>query len=845
MFKNLASIPAAIVISAFILPPTGQAQTTTLPDDRPIMLEEVIVTANRREENLQEVPMSVTAFSGDFFKETGTTNFSEIQNYTPNLQILTGGDSRSTSVRIRGIGSVGSNSGIDPSVGIFVDGVYQGRAGMTISDLFDIQQVEVLRGPQGTLYGKNTAAGAITIATKQPSLEFEAEVETVIANNERYELRGMVNVPFGDSGHAMRVTAFGVNQDHLYENTLTGDGVNDVNKYGTKTRFLFDFEDAGEYLITVDYSKEDTDCCAFNAIDYDGLSTLNSPLSPNPSTQVAQEIGPVTDPASDYPLGSDRMQFNSLLNNPLNTTITEIPDADPFDNNVWVNETPQNKVEVGGIALEANWEIPGDHSLVFIPAWRHYETDSSFDGDFSGFDAVIGTTDVQLDQYSGELRIASQAGETWEYQAGLYAYYSDMDSKGTFEMTPLLTTSIPDIVPGFGLYTFYPDGSTNVDDNTYKTTSYAVFGQTTWNISDKWTTTLGLRYTYEKKERIGSQITEGYDFSGSTDPCDNVFVDAPPIAGGCIEYDNSKEDSDVSPSFTVRYFPVDDLMTYALISRGFKSGGFDQRRVQEGENGEFDPETSTNYELGWKGTWLDRTLQVNGTFYYVDYDDFQSQTFDGSSLKVTNAGNMRSYGTELEIVYVAGENTTMGSSIGYNKAEYEDFDNGQCTVDESFDWYYGTMGAQDGSPGTPSRVSPLDPTSPLKWGNPPESTCLKDLGGESVENTPEWTTSSWIQYNRPVSDNLVTVTRVEHQYTNSYFLDQDQDKNLKNDAINVFNLRFALTNIENSWEAAIWGKNITDEKSYVLGIDIPTVGGYAGIVAPRRTYGLTLRYNYY
>jgi iron complex outermembrane receptor protein len=840
----------SLFFAASLVAVPGQAQSDSNSDSKPsYALEEVIVTANKREENLQDVPMSVSAFSEQFFKDTGVTELSDLAKYTPSLTITPGADSRSTSVRIRGIGSVGSNSGIDPSVGIFIDGVYQGRAGMSVSDLFDIERVQVLRGPQGTLYGKNTAAGAITINTRDPSLDLEANIETVIANNERYELRGMVNVPFGDTGHAMRVTAFGVDSDHLYDNKVTGNGINNAHKYGTKTKFLFDFSDAGEYVLTLDYTKEDTDCCAFSVIEYEGLSTLNSPLTANPSTAEQTKIGVVDDPRSFYNPGDDRMQFIDLQTTAANNGQPfAVPNSDPFGDDYYQDVDPYNKVEVGGVSLEANWEITGDHTLTFIPAWRHYKQESGFDGDFGPAPAVFGTSDVDLDQYSGEFRIASAAGETWEYQAGIYGYYSDMDSEGTFAMSPLLITSIPPFEPGAaGLDLFYPNGSLNIDTNNYKTTSFAAFGQTTWNISEKWSTTLGLRYTTEEKTRKGSQVTEGYDFFGETDPC-AAFVEAPPVAGSCLDYNTTKSDSDISPSLTVRFYPVEDLMTYALVSRGFKSGGFDQRRLVPGDEGEFDAEESTNYELGWKGTWLDRRLIVNGTFYFVDYDDFQSQTFDGSALKVTNAGTMQSYGTELEIVFAAGENTTMGSAIGYNKAEYDEFDLGQCTVQGTFDWYYGDLGAQDGSPGAPSKVTPLDPNSPLKWpvpNNAAENTsCSQDLAGEPVENTPEWTASSWIQYNKPIGE-LVTVSRIEHQYTDSYHLDQDQDSNLKNDSLNLFNLRFTLTNIDNSWEAAIWGNNVTDEESYALGIDIPTVGGFAGIVAPRRTYGLTLRYNWY
>ncbi|MFT4823718.1 MAG: iron complex outermembrane receptor protein [Halioglobus sp.] len=772
------------------------------PDPKPsqaksFALEEVIVTANRHAQNLQEVAISVTAFTADFFQDTGVTDLAGLEQYTPNLKITPGADSRSTSIRIRGIGSVGSNSGIDPSVGMFIDGVYQGRAGMSIGDLIDIERVEILRGPQGTLYGKNTAAGAISIITLKPAPEFEAQAEITYANDNRKEFRGMVNLPLGDSDDAVRLTGFSVNSDHLYDNTFTGEGLNDANKWGVKSRFLFDTDSAGEWLITLDYSKEDTDCCGFAAIDYEGFSTLNSPITNNPSAAFSEQLGLNAQgtPILQYTAFEDSEGFSP-------------PPADPFSDDYWFDGEISNKVTVGGVALEWNYDLDNDATLTLINAWRNYTSDSTYDGDFTGYNAVRGSTDVELDQYSSELRYHVNSGDTFETQLGLYAYYSEFNSIGTFNMQEPLVRNI-------GIAFFYPEGSLNTDDNLYTTTSMAAFGQFTWNITDKFSATLGLRYTYEKKEREGSQITEGLNPGFPA-------IDIPPVAGPDVFYDDKRSDTDVSPSLNLRYFINPDLMTYASVSRGFKSGGFNQRREVVGSNGEFDEEIATNYELGWKGNWLDRRLQINGTFYFINYDDFQSQGFDGSSIKVTNAGVLQSYGTEIEITYLPTENLLLGSSIGYTKAEYDKFENGQCTVEEAFEEFYIVNGAQGGSPGT-------------------FASCRRDLAGKPLDNAPEWNLSSYAQYDMVITDSLVGIARLEHSYIDSYFLDSDLDPNLENDAVNLVNLRLTLTTPENDWEVAIWGRNLLGEEYYALGLDIPTLGGYTGIVAPDTTYGITAR----
>ncbi|MGB1139364.1 MAG: TonB-dependent receptor, partial [Halioglobus sp.] len=503
------------------------------------------------------------------------------------------------------------------------------------------------------------------------------------------------------------------------------------------------------------------------------------------------------------------------------------PQADPFDDKFWFNDPLKNDVTVGGVALEWNREIAGEHDLTFINAWRHYESDSVFDGDFSAYDAVSGLTEVDLDQYSSELRIASTASEVFEYQGGIYYYYAEFDSLGEFAM------GVP-LVEAIGLDLFFPDGSLNIDDNTYTTTSYAAFGQLVWNFAEQWSATLGLRWTREVKERDGAQITEGVNpaFGGEN----GSPIDIPPVAGPNTFYDDERDDSDISPTLNLRYFPTPALMLYTSVSRGFKSGGFDQRRVPADENGEFEDEASTSYEIGWKGTWFERRLQVNGTLFYVDYDDFQSQTFDGSSIKVTNAGVMESYGLEMDAIFAASPNLVVGTAVGYTHATYDEFDRGQCTIEQAFEQYYVEENAQFGTPGSAG--------SPPPRSAPGTTPCLQDLAGEEVDNSPEWTVSSFAQYDMQIAENLLAAIRAEHNYISSFYLDQDLDRNLKNDSVDLVNLRLTFSNVDADWEVALWGKNLLNEEYFVFGIDIPTVGGYGGVAAPDLSYGITLRYSW-
>jgi iron complex outermembrane receptor protein len=789
MSRSVARLTVLLVLVATASSPASRAQDGG--DSGPAVLEEIIVKATRRAQNLQDVPMSVSAFTEEFFRDTGIRTLDALEAYTPSLRVQTRVDSRST----------------------------------------------VLRGPQGTLYGKNTAAGAISIYTRKPVAEFEAGLEYTYDNDQRSELRGVVNIPVANTGHALRLAGFGNYGDHIYENEFAdaafadaaAEDLNDTNRWGGRGRFLLDLESTGDLLLTLDYTREDTDCCAIAVMSYNGLSTLNAPLTGNPSAERQQEYGMAVPPeqapgglSPNYP--GYRLQYSAFED----TQGFSPPAADPFDDKYWFDGPSNNEVEVGGVALEWNRELGGEHELAFINAWRHYESDSAFDGDFSAYNAVGASTEVDLDQYSSELRIASNAGVTFEYQGGLYAYYSEFDSLGRYTMFPPLVQAIE-------LDVIFPDGTLNTDDNTYTTTSFAVFGQLTWNIADQWSSSLGLRWTRERKEREGSQVTRGVN--PALDMGNGSPIDIPPVAGPNITLDDERDDTDVSPTLSVRYFPTGGLMAYASISRGFKSGGFDQRRLLEGENGEFKDEESTSYEVGWKGTWMERRLQVNGTLFYVDYDDFQSQAFDGATFRVTNAGAMESYGLEIDSVFAFSEALIMGTAVGYTDATYDEFDNGQCTVVQAFERYFVAENAQYGAPATAGG-------SPVR--SPPGTTpCAQDLGGSDVDNVPEWTVSSFLQYTMRMTAGLAMILRAEHNYIDGFYLDQDLDPNLKNDAIDLVNLRATLTNPDNDWEVALWGRNLLNEEYFAFGIDIPTVGGYGGTTAPDLSYGLTLRYNWY
>jgi len=817
-------------------------------------VEDLYVTATKREEALQDVPISMSALNAEFLDDSGITQFGQLSEYVPNLTINPVTDTRGTIMRIRGIGSVGNNAGIDPSVGVFIDGVYQGRAGMSVGDLLDIERVEVLRGPQGTLYGKNTAAGLINIISKRPAYEWETVAEGLFGNYSNYEARASVNVPIVDEHVAGRFSGYWVDRDGFDRRLKVAgreyglpsvppnptppvpnpnrtvapdesftplesederflfqdDRVNDADKWGAKGRLLWDVMDSLSFLVTGDYSKEDTACCVADIITFEGFPTLSSFLTFQNLAAYGVEVVPPRPPG----FAGIRFQGSGI----------PLPGGDGFDHVVAANEDPENEVEIGGVALDATYELPempviGGSVVNLIGSWRTYSSDSLFDGDFSYYEVAQWDTDVDLNQYSLELRFTSPGGDLVDYQTGFYFYHQDMDTVDELSFR----------WDAVHLFQAVPV-SRNVGDNTHKTWSYAGFGQVTLNPLDQVSLTGGVRVTHEKKTRVGSQtctrwLDEDHDGEWEWVPNPVGGLDVPPICGPpafVTPGENERKVTNVSGMANLRYFPMEDVMLYASFATGFKSGGFNQLRVLLDTPTEFDDEESMNFEVGFKTSWFDRMVTLNATGFYTDYDKFQAQLFDGTSVSVRNAGSLESYGAEGDIVIVPVPGLVLSSAVGFNIAKYKDFTNGEQTAAQRWE------------------VTGGFPTACTEVG-----VCVQDLSGKRLDSAPRWNISNFAQYEfllpwLPVELFL----RAEYTYTSMRFLAQDLDPNLKQDSTHVVNLRGGFRAEDKLWEVTGWVRNLTDEEYNVVGFDVPTINGFAGINAPPRQYGLTVRMNF-
>jgi len=755
---------------------------------KPKAIDEVVVTAQKRTQDIQDVPISITALTDDFLKDTGSTSLLEIGRFAPNVSLNQVTDSRSTVIRIRGIGSDGTNAGIDPAVGVFVDGVYQGRTGLASSlDLADVERIEVLRGPQGTLYGKNTAAGAISVVTKRPQLnDWDAFFENTWGSYDDRQLRGTVNVPVVDDRVAMRFTGYVAQRDGFDTNRFDGGDRNNVDRNGARFKTLVDITPNLEWLVWADYATEQTSCCVADISSYRGAPSLDVSFGRFP---------------------------NSLVGSLAETTGRRLPRADVFDRVVDANEPPTNDTQLLGLSSELNWTV-GEHVVTLLTGYRHFKSFSLLDGDFSSYDAVIQKTDEKFQQWSSELRLTSPSGERLEWVTGLYFYYQKDETEGQTGIGPEWIEASPVIgkaIEALGAADENGDIS-NFDTNTHETWSYAAFGQGTYSLLDSLSLTAGVRLNYERKARVGSQIA-GFK-----------ALDAGPF-GPDVYADEKFSVFNVSPMGAIRWFPTLDTMVFLSVAQGFKSGGFNQLRTAMGVETQFNDEKSTDLELGFRSTWFDRMITLNATAFHTWYDDFQAQAFDGSAFSVTNAGSLRSWGVEVDGIVVPHPSVMVGFGLGYNPTEYDEFPNSPCTAQQFYDL---------------NRDSPA-----LRVNN-----CTQDLEGRPLDNAPEWSASLFANYERALGSlpglgwSVLGFLRADWTYQSRIFLQQDLDPNLQQSGYGLLNLRTGLRTEDEHWELVFGVQNVTDQNFKVTGFDVPIVNGFASIVGPRRQFLGTIRYRY-
>lgn len=608
----------------------------------------IIVTARRREEALIDVPVAVTAFSRDQLQDLQAQDLSGIQGAVPNLNLVQGrGSASSANIFIRGVGQPDALQTFDPAVGVYVDGVFLSRIQGALLTLSDVERVEVLRGPQGTLYGKNTIGGAVNIISRKPDFdEFTANGSVLYGSFDQLTVNGYVSAPIVEDSVALSIAGLYDTRDGIITNPLTGEEFNDRDNLTFRSILRVRPSDSVEISLSGDYTRQR------NAL------TLGNPTAPIFQT--------------DFLLGA-----------------VQLSPADPFGPFDFESATSFTNgegqaLDHWGLSLNASFQLSDTLELVSISSYRDLESAFFIDIDATQFE--IGDVFVGLDQrqWSQELQLR----------------YSSDNLNGVFGLYYLnerVTSDQEAFADDLFAFGGFPITFSRLINDDQETDSFAAFGQLTYDISDYWSITGGLRYTYE--ERRYNRFTTTLSSNPLLSGLDFSFPDdlPPPLNG-----DDTADFGAFTPSLTLSYTPAADRLIYASASRGFKSGGFNGRA-----NGladltlfvdgapqlvtTFEPETVWTYEVGGKAAFLDGKVQVSAAAFYSDYRNFQARVgggVDGGAgvgvFPVLNAGELGIFGFEIETVVKPAKGLTVTGSLGYLDAQYNEFNDGRRVPPQTF-----------------------------------------------------------------------------------------------------------------------------------------------------------------
>jgi outer membrane receptor protein involved in Fe transport len=821
------------VVGALVLataPALSQQATETAENTRTI--DTIIVTAQKREQSLQDVPIVVTAVSEQLLRDTGVKDIKDLAILAPGLTVTSTSSEASTTARIRGIGTVGDNPGLESSVGVVVDGVYRPRNGVAFGDLGELERIEVLKGPQGTLFGKNTSAGVINVISKRPQFDFGSDIELTTGNFSALEGAASITGPLAGDTLAGR----------LYVSARERDGYYDVNRgqgprsedddwdrsfYTARGQLLFRPAENFEARLIADYTERDENCCG----------------------AVQMNAGPTAG------------RIDALVTD----TGVAIP-ADPFEYDIFSNRPTTQEITDQGVSAELVFDI-GELELTSITAWRNWEMVNGQDVDYSSADIFYrdpgGPNFTEFDQLSQELRLAGETGKM-NWIVGAFFASEDLDTRSQllygadyeryissrFAPAPLTAQAAREgwlaatlgVAPG----AVFPAGTGQFDSYAQESTSYALFANNSIAFTDHLELTLGVRYTKEEKE-----LDSRYDNTGGGLGCARIrqnlagpvgpgnigaqltVAPAPPAAvnsaavfvgtacstandhayTGLSTRQTSIDEDDVSGTAKLAYRINDDVMTYASYARGYKASGYNLDRTRVSPlapsvitDTSFAEELVDSYELGVKTTLANNSLLLNGTVFYQDYQDFQLNTFTGIQFVVRSLPQVISQGVDFDMVWFTPlDQLSLQGGVTYAETEIEDF------------------GTTLGESGVFSAAREND----------------------RLSFAPKWSSSLSATFQQPIGTNLLFRANVGAKYLSEYNTGSNLDPAKIQDSYVLVNARIGFGAEDESWMVEAWSANVTDEEYVQVVFDAPAqTATYNAFLGAPRTYGLTARFRF-
>ena len=661
----LAAASACLMSYPTVAQNVTTAETVAKATDGGDTLESVIVTARRREENIQSIPAAISAVSGDHLDSAYAVNTQSLSLLVPSLY-YNSANPRNTAYTIRGLGSntlsiSAANDGIEPGVGFYVDQVYHGRPATASFDFTDIERVEVLRGPQGTLFGKNTTAGAIHIVSRAPTFEPEANAEVSFGDFDFMQAKGAVSGPLIGEAVAGRLSAQLTRRDGLIHNVSTGQDLNALDNYAVRGQLLFVPTENLKLRLIGDVSDLDSTCC----------------------TQNFLRVG--------TSLRSAGRQFPALAAG----LGYEPPSRDVFARLSDIDADLHVDTQDGGLSLIADWEL-GSRTFTSVTAWRYWDWDVANDRDYTGIPIqLVQRIPSRQDQYSQELRLASHGDGPFSYVGGLYFFRQEISgtpisvygSQAAYWLLNQANFTVPiprNLLDGYG-----QSGTSDFQMN-----SYAAFGEVNYAFTQRLTATLGLRYTYEDKEgTYATQVFGGLDLTGLAPNVAAELNRAKLSIFRPQSYAASDDGGSISGRVNLAYRITDDMLSYVSYAHGYKSGGLNMSGLPLDAQNQptlatavIKDETNSTVEIGFKSTLLGGRSTLNVAAYRTVVDDYQANIV--SSLETaairsypSNVPQVRVQGVEGDFAAVLFRGLTARASVAYADGKNTDYPAGPCPLE--------------------------------------------------------------------------------------------------------------------------------------------------------------------
>jgi len=604
----------------------------------------IIVTARRRSESLQDVPLAVSIVDSATLEASGTFNVNRLQQIAPTLQFYSS-NPRNTAVNIRGLGSPFglTNDGIEQGVGIYIDGVYYARVAASTFDFLDVDRIEVLRGPQGTLYGKNTTSGALNITTRRPTFDFEGRAELSFGNLGYVQAKGALSGPILADTLAVRLVGSATSRRGTLTNVTTGSRVNELDNLGVRAQLLWQVSPNAKLTLAADFNRQDPECCAQLYVRV------------APTLRAANRQYPALAAASGY----------------------APPSTDPFDRLV-DNDTPlRARQEFGGVALTGEFDL-GGATLTSITAWRAWDWKPSSDRDFTALPiTTISANPSYQEQWTQELRLASNGNRPIDYVVGLFGFDQSIQSNGVQQQGRAASLWL--LGPVNGANPALLDGLRQETDIFYRNRSAALFGQLTWHITDTLRLQPGIRLNYDQKRARYDAVV-----SGGLATSDPVLIQRQFSVLQPQSYRTSFSDWNLSYDANLAWDVAEDLLVYATYAKSFKSGGVNLSGLPNRADGTpatevatVAPERVNHYEIGLKSQFWDRRITLNLAAFRTDIEDYQATVVNGAVgvLRgyLANADRVRSQGVEFDLSARPAQGLNLYVNGAYTDAEYVRF----------------------------------------------------------------------------------------------------------------------------------------------------------------------------